>query len=151
MYTPIFQLQEKPNKLFITGVEDLDLPEVIEYAKEMEDGQEDQILHFLRDMERFGATTLDNGALKSFSMSKKAKKKYFKESFSKMEEITSRMTLDDFVNNYCLIGALQQTLNRDLHVYVEHNDTVMTLDYFVRMCLEEDKVYYISQVVLGHF
>lgn len=151
MYVPIFQLQEKPNKLFITGVEDLDLPEVIEYAKEMEGGQEDQILRFLSDMRKYGASTLNDGPLKSFSMSKKAKKKYFKESFSKMEEITSRMTLHDFVNNYSLVGALQQTLNRDLHVYVEHNDTVMTLDYFIRMCLEENKVYYISQVVLGHF
>ena len=150
MYVPIFQLQESPNKSFITGVEDLNLPEMIEYAKEMEGGQEKRVLQFLQDMERYGAATLDNGPLKSFSMSKKAKKEYFRDAFFRMEEISSRMTLDDFVSNYSLFRALEQTLNRELHAYAEYKDTVMTLDYFVRMCLEEDKVYYISHVVLGH-
>lgn len=150
MYVPIFQLQEQPNKLFITGVEDLNLPEMIEYAKEMEGGQEERALQFLYDMERYGAATLDDGPLKSFSMSKEAKKQYFEEPFLTMKRIASEMTLDRFTNHYLSVTALEQTLNRELQMYVEHNDTVMTLDYFIRMCLEEDKVYYISHVVLGH-
>ena len=162
MHSRIFQLERSKGDIDDYTIEEYDfdcdckhewfIGQIADYVNEDTDRNED-IEWFLGCMEecnRFFTINRTGTEVESITFLQGFKRAYFGRRFDSFKRDVANMRLDDFINSMELI-SIQSTIEEEYGFYVCIEDTIMTMDSFIRHMPNEETTYYFGVTMDYHW
>ena len=162
MHSRIFQLEESRENISrypleeyrfdFDGVHAWFIDRIADYVSEDTNQQADigWLLSNLENCSEYFIVNRRGTEVESITFLQGFKRAYFGRRFDSFKRDVANMSLDDFINSMELI-SIQSTIEEEFGFYVCIEDTIMTMDSFIRHIPNEETTYYFGVTMDYHW